>query len=164
MSFPLANRRTFLISAGRKVLAGLAVSFVSFRPAAAAAIESDGDRFLRISQVLTGKSDLDPTISARTLSALTAHDAGFATRLGTLASTLDATVIPPDADFDQTPIAAQPALRQTAIEIVSAWYLGVVGTTVIAYEEALMYRPTRDITAPPATQSSVFGSWATKPA
>jgi hypothetical protein len=59
-----------------------------------------------------------------------------------------------------------PRLMETATKIVSAWYLGVVGepedAELIAYGEALMYRPTRGILAIP-TYGPGPDAWGPKP-
>jgi hypothetical protein len=50
--------------------------------------------------------------------------------------------------------APDAALLRTATQVVSAWYLGVVGTgaagELIAYEDALMYRPTAGMAVIPS--------------
>jgi hypothetical protein len=135
--------------------------------AGAAPAEREADRFMRISRVLTGKPDLDVSIGARTLAAMTAHDPQFSAHLLALAERMDGTAAPDMRDFDHTVIAADPALKKAALDIVSAWYLGVVGdgatAELITYEDALMFRPTRDVTAPPATGGGTFGAWSAKP-
>jgi hypothetical protein len=164
--FPVVSRRKVLLATVANMLAGVFMPGLSSQAIAAPA-ESEGDRFLRVSRVLTGKSDLDPAIAARTLDAMTARDAQFATRFMALAKAVDSAGLHDLTDFERTAIAADPALKQTAVEIVSAWYLGVVGegetAKLVTYEDALMFRPTRDVTAPPATGGSEFGSWSAKP-
>jgi hypothetical protein len=165
LTVPASGRRSFLITTAVNALAGVVVSAMPLK--AVAALNSPADRFMSASRLLTGKSDLDFTISSRTFEALSELDPKFPDRLTALADALDAAGLRDMRDFDRSSAAAQPALRTTAIEIVSAWYLGIVGigasAKLVTYENALMYRPTRDITRPPATGFSEFGSWAAKP-
>jgi fructose 5-dehydrogenase small subunit len=54
-------------------------------------------------------------------------------------------------------------LKQTALSIISAWYLGVVTNApdaeVFAYEYALMYQPTRDVMTVPSYAISGPNGW-----
>jgi len=54
-------------------------------------------------------------------------------------------------------------LKQTALSIISAWYLGVVtdapDAEVFAYEYALMYQPTRDVMTIPSYAISGPNGW-----
>jgi fructose 5-dehydrogenase small subunit len=54
-------------------------------------------------------------------------------------------------------------LKETALSIISAWYLGVVTDTpdaeVFAYEYALMYQPTRDVMTIPSYAISGPNGW-----
>ena len=55
-------------------------------------------------------------------------------------------------------------LKQTALSIISAWYLGVVtdapDAEVFAYEYALMYQPTRDVMTIPSYAISGPNGWS----
>jgi hypothetical protein len=55
-------------------------------------------------------------------------------------------------------------LKETALSIVSAWYLGVVtdapDAEVFAYEYALMYQPTRDVMTIPSYAISGPNGWS----
>ena len=57
-------------------------------------------------------------------------------------------------------------LRETALAIISAWYLGVVtdapDAEVFAYEYALMYQPTRDVMTIPSYAISGPNGWTAK--
>jgi hypothetical protein len=46
--------------------------------------------------------------------------------------------------------SGEQALRKTLNQIVSAWYLGIVGARTFAYAGALMYRSTADVLSPPS--------------
>jgi hypothetical protein len=54
-------------------------------------------------------------------------------------------------------------LKQTALSIISAWYLGVItdapDAEVFAYEYALMYQPTRDVMTIPSYAISRPNGW-----
>jgi hypothetical protein len=54
-------------------------------------------------------------------------------------------------------------LKQTALSIISAWYLGVVtdapDAEVFAYEYALMYQPTKDVMTIPSYAISGPNGW-----
>jgi len=54
-------------------------------------------------------------------------------------------------------------LKQTALAIISAWYLGVVtdapDAEVLAYEYALMYQPTSDVMTIPSYAISGPNGW-----
>ena len=54
-------------------------------------------------------------------------------------------------------------LKQTALSIISAWYLGVAtdapDAEVFAYEYALMYQPTRDVMTIPSYAISGPNGW-----
>jgi fructose 5-dehydrogenase small subunit len=54
-------------------------------------------------------------------------------------------------------------LKETALSIISAWYLGVVtdapDAEVLAYEYALMYQPTRDVMTIPSYAISGPNGW-----
>jgi hypothetical protein len=54
-------------------------------------------------------------------------------------------------------------LKETALAIISAWYMGVVtdapDAEVIAYELALMYQPTRDVMTIPSYAISGPNGW-----
>ena len=55
-------------------------------------------------------------------------------------------------------------LKQSALSIISAWYLGVVtdapDAEVFAYEYALMYQPTRDVMTIPSYAISGPNGWS----
>ena len=55
-------------------------------------------------------------------------------------------------------------LKETALAIISAWYLGVVtdapDAEVFAYEYALMYQPTRDVMTIPSYAISGPNGWS----
>jgi hypothetical protein len=64
---------------------------------------------------------------------------------------------------DFFPDVPEGPLKETALSIISAWYLGVVtdapDAEVVAYEYALMYQPTRDIMTIPSYAVSGPNGW-----
>jgi hypothetical protein len=61
----------------------------------------------------------------------------------------------------------EDGVANAAIGLVRAWYLGRVGdgsqVALVAYEDALMFAPTRDVTPVPTFCSGEFGYWASVP-
>ena len=119
-------------------------------PAAAAAATTgtvDGEaiaRFLAFSKAITGHDDIDPLTSARIREAMLQGDAAFAQQAASLAGLVQPGIAP-DALLGA---ATGAGLREAALAVVTAWYTGTVvagqKTTVVAYEQALMYRPVAD--------------------
>jgi hypothetical protein len=64
---------------------------------------------------------------------------------------------------DFFPDVPEGPLKETALSIISSWYLGVVtdapDAEVIAYEYALMYQPTRDVMTIPSYAISGPNKW-----
>jgi len=97
--------------------------------------------FLSLSRKLTGYDDLNPLTASRIHDALAADDAAALEKLLSLADGQS------DAKAIQA-LARQAGLGEMLTAVVSAWYTGTVAgktqTTVVAYREALMYRPVED--------------------
>jgi hypothetical protein len=139
------SRRRFLALGGVLAGASLATGFGLPRVACAGPTQTDLG-FLQTSSFLTGHT-LDATTARRFLAALTKLDAGFVGRLGALqAAIAQSGAATMDAFLAQDGHSA--AILSTAKEIVSAWYLGVVGTgskaVLISFYDALMFEPTRN--------------------
>lgn len=122
--------------------------------------------FHRLSQFLTGGQPLDAALAARYQAVLLKRDPAFdaaAQDLLRLVDSSQATHV--DALLAQPALADGP-LRGTLQRIVSAWYLGIVGddngTELVAYANALMYRPTRGILDIPSYGSGP-DTWGDKP-
>lgn len=101
-------------------------------------------RFLAFSRAITGHGDLDAATAARMHAAMVHAAAGFAAQADALA----ALVRPGQAPEALLEAAAAAGLRDAALAVVAGWYTGTVGqgaqTTVVAYADALMYRPVAD--------------------
>lgn len=109
-----------------------------------AAADNGSGSFLKLSQQLTGKSDLNEDIAARMLAAF--QDAG---RGDDIAAQLD---------------GAEQA--ELADDIVAAWYSGVSpdpdSAEVVSYQDALMW-DAMDYTKPMAVCGGTMGYWADPP-
>lgn len=121
-------------------------------PPAAAAAATTGTaidaaavaRFFAFSQAITGHADIDAVTAGRIREAMVQGDGAFAAQAETLAG-----LVQPGMAPDALLAAASGAgLRDAALAVVAAWYTGTVtagpATTVVAYEQALMYRPVAD--------------------
>lgn len=101
-------------------------------------------RFLAFSRAITGHDDIDPTTAARIREAMLQGDAAFAQQAASLAGLVQPGIAP-EALLGA---ATSAGLREAALAVVTAWYTGTVvagqKTTVVAYEQALMYRPVAD--------------------
>jgi hypothetical protein len=132
----------------RSLLAGTAFAVAStlWRSSAVAQATTAAapNAFLRISQSITGKSDLSATTSDRIHAAFQKDDVSFNDKVTQLGLIGDRTSTP---DAFKT-AAAEAGLGDTLMAIVAAWYTGTVdtseGAVVVAYTEALMYKPVAD--------------------
>lgn len=165
---PLLSRRALLETAAA---AGAALGLAAL--SVPAAVQAQGSAtglaaadFQRLSQFLTGGQPLDAGLAARYQAVLLQRDPAFdaaAQDLLRLVDSSQATHV--DALLEQPALADGP-LRGTLQRIVSAWYLGIVGddngTELVAYANALMYRPTRGILDIPSYGSGP-DTWGKKP-
>ncbi|CAB3810008.1 Fructose dehydrogenase small subunit [Paraburkholderia ultramafica] len=117
-------------------------------------------QFMEISSLLI-QHQLDPGIGKRLAIAMTAANAslsGHITELLAIARKKNATVV--EDFFPDVPVGP---LKETALSIISAWYLGVLtdasGAEVFAYEFALMYQPTVDVMTIPTYAKSGPNGW-----
>ncbi|WP_077295120.1 sorbitol dehydrogenase family protein [Yersinia proxima] len=101
-------------------------------------------RFFKLSQTLTEHQDIDQGMSARIFTALHNSDGQFPSKISQL------TALMQDGQSAQQlqALAQQHQLQKTVSAIVAAWYTGTVGhgqqAILIAYKDALMYRPASD--------------------
>lgn len=101
-------------------------------------------RFFKLSQTLTEHQDIDQGMSARIFTALHNSDDQFPSKISQL------TALMQDGQSAQQlqALAQQHQLQKTVSAIVAAWYTGTVGhgqqAVLIAYKDALMYRPASD--------------------
>ena len=145
----LASRRAWL--QGMLALAAVGAAGTADTLALAADQAAAPQAFMALSQVLTGKPQLDPALSARLFAALQKSTPGLPQRLAPLTQALAA------GSLD----AASQAL---ALRILQGWYLGVVDGVVVSYEQALMFDAVADTVGIPTYCAGAPGFWAAKPA
>lgn len=100
--------------------------------------------------------------------ALRKFDPNFERCLEALNQALHRVRNPRFAAISTSPALAQAKTRNTAVEIIRAWYLGRVGSDlsnggVASYKTALMFDPTRDLIAIPGYPLGDTGYWADPP-
>jgi hypothetical protein len=153
------DRRRILIGGG--VLLGTLAA--TSRIANSVADTSAADfpsQFLQLSSLLI-PHQLDRDVGLRLAAALKMRDPSFASHVGSLidiAQRKQATVV---EDF--FPDVPGGPLKDAALLIISAWYLGVIvdapEAEVFAYELALMYQPTIDVMTIPTYAISGPNGW-----
>ncbi|GGM08646.1 sugar dehydrogenase complex small subunit [Pseudomonas asuensis] len=164
---PQLSRRVFL--AGSLAAAGWVMGR-QLAPLAYAAdvagMEPAKAAFMNVSQVITGRTQLDPGLSQRLYTALSENDPAFTDRIQAVhqyivAHQIAAADLQAALDRDAKDLTTLP--RQLA----TAWYMGIVGegkqARCIAFEDALMYAVVSDQLKPPSYAFGGYGSWAVKP-
>ncbi|GBR68502.1 sugar dehydrogenase complex small subunit [Gluconobacter kanchanaburiensis] len=145
---------------------------------AQAAVSYGRQDFLALSQILTVRDKLNPEIAARISAALSAKDANFTSLAERLFTTIKADNFSDMRKFNDF-ADAYPDLKPTAMTIISAWYLGYIGTPsmsatpavnhpvddaqFVSYAEALMYEPTIDTTVIPTYSRGHTNYWIDAP-
>lgn len=158
--------RRFVLRAG---VAATLAAVLGFRatPSATAAVlgeSAPAAAFLRASEFLTHRT-LDPLLAARYYAGLKKRNAkldGAITQL--LARVAQSKAVDIDAFLAQG--AGDKATMATVSEVISAWYLGIVGdgadSELVSYADALMYQPTRGVLVVPSYGGGP-NSWGEKP-
>jgi len=155
------SRRAFLRLSGAAVAAGFLPVIAARAEMAGRAAGTNGAAqpadFIRLSAFLTGKP-IAPQLAKRVWAALSKRDADFAGKCAELRQ-LIAAVNAPDIDMLKNRPEFSDAMRETAKAIISAYYLGYVGTPkplrahddveFITYTRALMYQLTYEHTPIP---------------
>jgi hypothetical protein len=122
--------------------------------------------FIRLSYLLTGHPSLDASMAERLYQHMLTLYPDFTQQVRALAQFIDANHISAD-NLHPALLQQQPALAPLPAAILTAWYLGVVGTgkqaVCLAYENALMNQAVRDHLTPPSYAYGAYGTWATKP-
>ena len=153
-------RRKVLIG-GVLLAGGLAArpALPAASPKAALSPEFDA-QFMTLSKLLI-PHELDADIGKRIVLALSAIRPALSehvTSLLAVAGKRNARIV---EDF--FPDVPDGPLKETALSIISAWYMGVVvdapDSEVFAFEHALMYRPTRDVMTIPSYAKSRPNGW-----
>ncbi|MDR3427426.1 sorbitol dehydrogenase family protein [Silvimonas sp.] len=162
---PQPERRRLLLAAGI-TLGALTFSgslvrrvFADTTPQSAA--------FLNLSQLLTGRKQLDAGIAQRFFSALGAQDNNFADKVMQIAGEAQTNSLHSVDELATALDQNKPELAKTLHSIIGAWYTGVVGeganAVVITYADALMFDPVKDATAPPSYCHAAPLYWSAKP-
>jgi hypothetical protein len=132
----------------------------------AGALRSAPDAFLSVTHFLTGRALIDEAHAARLYAALVAVDPTFDTKLHDLAAWI--------AQHRPEPAALQAALDDAKLpfakvpkDIVTAWYVGVVGSGAaarcVSFETSLMYVAVADRLKPPSYAYGPYASWGRNP-
>ena len=116
--------------------------------------------FLELSQLLIPHR-LDGEVGRRLALAMAASDPALSSQIDALLQIARARGAKIVEDF--FPDIPDGPLRERALKIISAWYLGVIddvpGTEVISFELALIYQPTRDVMTIPSYAISGPNGW-----
>jgi fructose 5-dehydrogenase small subunit len=158
-AFSLARREVMI--GGAFLVGGLATGLMPTQSAMAAWSEEASARFMEISSLLI-QHRLNQDIGRRmgaAMGALNSQLSDQVTELLTIAKNKNAKIV---EDF--FPDIPEGPLKATALAIISAWYLGVVtdaaDAEVFAFENALMYQPTRDVMTIPSYAISGPNGWS----
>lgn len=129
--------------------------------------------FMDVSRLLTGHPEILDDLADPAWSALVQRNPNFETAFKALQGAISSSGLTRFEDYPRSSIAVDPALKTTAVAIVSAWYLGRVGkvnnmgetdSTMVTFTHALMWAPTIDITVLPTYARAGPGHWAAPPA
>ena len=152
-------RRDFL--AGSVVLMGALAS--SARVVAAplnASTALPAPKFMEVSSLLIDHK-LDGDVGARMAAAISSVHPGIEQDIDQILQIAHKNNAKIVEDF--FPDLPEGRLKDTALAIISAWYTGVIvdapGSTVFAFELALMYQPTRDVMTIPSYAISGPNGW-----
>jgi fructose 5-dehydrogenase small subunit len=155
-------RRQVLIGGGL-LFGGLAAGTRIPVACADSATADFADRFMQLSSLLI-PHQLDRDVGLRLSAALRTKDPEFAahtTALLDIAAKKNAKIV--EEFFSDVP---EGPLKDAALLIISAWYLGVIidapGTEVFAYELALIYQPTIDVMTVPSYAISGPNEWTSE--
>ncbi|GGP26139.1 sugar dehydrogenase complex small subunit [Silvimonas amylolytica] len=123
--------------------------------------------FLQLSQLLTGRPQLDATIAHRFYSALGTKNSQLDSQIQEIAGEAQTNSLTNADELLAALDANKPELAKTARSIVAAWYSGVVGdgpdALVITYANALMFDLVKDATMPPSYCQAAPLYWSAKP-
>ncbi|HUO21571.1 MAG TPA: sugar dehydrogenase complex small subunit [Caulobacteraceae bacterium] len=154
------DRRRFL--AGSTALT--AVLTMTGMTAAAADLAAPPADVAALAAFLTGKSDLSSEMVRKAYEGLRAQEPGFDQRLAMLGERIRAAGLADVEAFKASALAGEPSLMATATALIGALYTGRVGHDwrghFVAYQDALMYRPTADVTVVPTYSRRPSGYWA----
>lgn len=158
-AFSLGRRE--LLLGGLSLVGGLTV--VPTLPAIAATASWSGEsaaQFMEVSRLLI-QHQLNEDVGKRIGAAMSGLNPSLSEQVvGVLAIAKNKNARTVEDFFPDVP---EGALKETALAIISAWYLGVVSDApdaeVFAYEYALMYGPTKDVMTIPSYAISGPNGW-----
>ena len=158
-AFSLARRE--IVIGGVFLIGGLAAGLIAPTTSALAAWSDESSaRFMEVSSLLI-QHRLNPEVGRRIGAAMSVLNPSLSDQVAqllTIAKNKNARIV---EDF--FPDVPEGPLKETALSIISAWYLGVVkdadGGEVFAFEYALMYQPTRDVMTIPSYAISGPNAW-----
>jgi fructose 5-dehydrogenase small subunit len=153
--------RREILAGGLALVGGLATPTVSSAAEATAWSGESAARFMDLSSLLIPHR-LNEGVGRRigaAMSALNPLLAEQVTELLAIAKKKNARIV---EDF--FPDLPEGPLKETALAIISAWYLGVVtdapNAEVFTYAYALMYQPTKDVMTIPSYAISAPNAWS----
>jgi hypothetical protein len=156
-------RRKIIIGGGLALGGFAAGTRIPAAPEASAGTADFAGQFMNLSSLLI-PHQLDRNVGSRLAAALRMKEPEFTARVTALldiATGKNARIV--EEFFSDVP---DGALKDTALLIISAWYLGVVvdapGAEVFAYELALMYQPTIDVMTIPTYAISGPNGWTSE--
>lgn len=161
-------RRDF-IRGGMMIGAGLALLPYG-RQSLASTLSDD---FMRLSLLLTGRTTLSSAQGERIYRALILNSDQFPSMVKALQQAIAGDGFTDMINFHAFAGRHQAQIRDTAMTIISAWYLGYAGTPshsgkddarFIAFQDALMYQPTLDATVIPTYSRGETNYWVNPPA
>lgn len=122
--------------------------------------------FVLLSQRLTGRATLDTAMGKRIYDALVTEDARFPDQSQQLLHLIESRRLTDD-QLLSTLSSEKPALAHLPAQIMTAWFLGVVGSgmhaRVLAFEHALNAQAVADQLRPPTYAYGAPGSWSLAP-
>ena len=157
-AFGLARRQ--LVLGGLSLVGGLAVAPTLQAATAGSWSQESAARFMEISSLLI-PHHLHEEVGKRIGAAMSALNPSLSEQVaGLLAIARNKNARIVEEFFPDVPGGP---LKETALAIISAWYLGVVkdadDAEVFAFEYALMYQPTRDVMTIPSYAISGPNAW-----
>lgn len=128
--------------------------------------ESEMAPFMALSALLVGRPSLDAAQAKRLYDALVANDPGFPAAAKQLLDTIEQRKIDP-MQLQQTLNDENAPVKDLPGQVVTAWYLGIVGSgskaRCVHFETALNAQIVGDVLKPPTYAYGAYGSWTRNP-
>lgn len=156
------RRRDWLIGAA----AATTVVVIPWKFAGSAEPPPGQTGFMRLSQYLTGRSALDAAMGQRIYATLLADNGQFAEQSQQLLRLIESRNLATEG-ITSALASEKPELSPLPSQIMTAWYMGVVGSgvqaRVLAFEHALNAQAVADQLKPPTYAYGAPGSWSLAP-